>query len=799
MYSLYALCIFGISLNQVKNLVRAGFTLRDFEEKTLSVMELGVHKPALVETIIKIIPNIRKEDKEDNLYQLANEGLSGTIINNLIDLNISYHDLNILTLERFNELTGGNRKSAFTKIITAFEIVETSKGRVPYRKVRKSIIEIVTNLKLDEAIKVDKVQETLFSEYRIKVNDDNLESILQDMLNNNYIGYNSLGIKRYYPSLMDYLKGEFKDKEIFIKRLQGKTLAELGNEFQYSRQGVRNIEVRVINSMPVFVEDIRYRVDFEKYNFPKDLFCSIFEEQIEVYYYLNLKYVKGNQSVINDFFNIKFSESQRKQLLKYFNCFLSRKGEIKELSKMSIFEEVVSKYALEAVTDDEIVEKYNEYIIKNNLPKSYQSDESSLRGISDRCQNVIRGKGSTYRYYDFEVLTNHVINQLKEHLELASGVYSMKKIFRENPELMEEVDIRTEYELHNLYRRTIEVDNVYYTRMPEFTIEKIDKKEFFIGLFKEYSPIPLKEFVEYIEEVYGLRQDSLSSYITGFLNEYLYEDIIKTDYIELSDVEIAKLKSLLTKPIYTFEEVKKIGRSILDDFDERFLNNMTLSKVGYQIKSNFILSDSYNSLDDYFRRMILSNDYFVNEHLDVYRTQTFGSVIYNLEKNYEIFKVEKDTYITFKKLTEAGVTVNDILDYKRVLIDFIKSDENKYFTLHSIREEGFDHPLNNLGFSEIFYERIIWTFEGFRAIQAASTYIFKKTNSILSLREFLYDYISDKRVIKLEELIEDMVEVYGIILEASKVVYLLGQTDVFYSEELYKFYIDKEDFYEEVY
>lgn len=799
MYSLYVLCLYGVSLNQVKKLVKANLSLKDFKEQTEKINDLIFRKPALVQKITEIIPSIKKEELEDNLYQLAHEGLSGLIINSLIDFNINYHDLNELTLEKFNEMMSGNRKSVYKKIITAFENVETTKGRIPRLNLKESLLEILVDLKLDESITVDKIEEILSSKNKMKINENLVQSILNELHATKYIKYDSQGVTRYYPKLIDYLKNDFKDKEIFIKRLQGGTLAQLANDYQYSRQGVRNIEKRVIKRMPDFEEDVRYREVFEKFDLPQDLFCKLFEESIEVYYFLNAKYNKGNESILDDIFNTKYTEQQRRFILRYYNRFINKQGEIKEISKMSIFEEVVAKYALDMVSDAEIVEKFNEYIIKNNLPKSYLSEESSLRGISDRCQNIIRGKGNTYRYYDFDVVTNDAIDSLKEHLLLEPGVYSMKKIFRDNPELMKEIDIHTEYELHNLYRRMIEVDNVFYTRMPEFTIGNISKKDFLIELFKEYSPIPLKEFAEHIEVVYGLRKDSLTSYILGYLNEYLYQDIIKTDYIELSIEEYQQLKTLLTKPIYTLEEIKRIGRLIGDDFDKKFINNMTLSKVGYQIKSNFVLSHNYNSIDDYFRSMILSEGYFINEHLAIYRTQSFGSVIYNLEKNFEIFKVEKDVYITYKKLSEAGITVDDIMDYKRALLEFIEEDENKYFTLYSIREEGFEHSLDDLGFSDTFYERLILAFEEFRAIQTSTSYILKKTNTILSLREFIYDYVSERRVVKLETLINDIEEIYGIILETSKVIYLLRQTDVFYSEELYKIYIDKEDFFEEVY
>ncbi|WP_144475682.1 hypothetical protein [Cytobacillus oceanisediminis] len=799
MYSLYALCLVGVSLNQVKNLVKEGYTLSDFEYQTEKYNALVARKPALAQKILQTIPSISPEEKENNLYQMAHEGLSGFMVNTLQELDIKYKDLHHLSLEQFNEMMSGNRKNVYNKIMTAFEKIEAAKGNSPVSKVKGSVLNLLSHLNLDETITTEELMKVLSDNAGLKINEEIVISLLKDLNSSKDIVYEFGVIKRYYPRLMGYLREDFKDKEIFVERLKGQTLAQLAHKFQYSRQGIRNIETRVIKRMPVFEEEVRYLSIFEKYDLTMELFCELFQEPKEVFNFLNIKCKKGTQSVIDDVLHDGFNEQQRRLILRHHNCFINKNGEIKEISKMSIFEEVVEKYALNAVTDAEIVDKFNEYILKNNLPKTYLSEEDSLRGISDRCPNIIKGKGNTYRYYDYDVITEEFLDSLKDYLKLEQGVYSMKKIFRDNPDFMEEIDIRTEYELHNLYRRLIDFPDVTYTRMPEFKVGDINKKDFFITLFHEFSPIPLKNFVEQIEDIYGLRKDSLASYILGYIPEYVHEDIIKTDYIEMSDEEYNQLNSLLINPIYTLEEVKRIGKAIRNDFDEKFINNMTLSRVNYQIKSNFVLSDEYNSLDDFYRSHILSDDYFRYERLPIYRTQSFGSVLYNLEKNFEIFKIEKDIYINYRKLSDAGVSINDIMDYKYILMNFINNDENRYFTLYSIRQEGFEHRLDNLGFSDIFYERLIWAFEEFRAIPLSTGYILKKTNDIISLRGFLYDYVSERRVVKMEDLVEDIQKEFDVTLEPSKVIYLLKQTDIFYSDELYKIYIDKEDYFEEVY
>ncbi|MCS0543713.1 hypothetical protein NXY55_27450, partial [Aeromonas veronii] len=155
MYSLYALCLYGISINQVKKLVETGLTLEDFKQRTDKTITLADHKPSLYHNILEIIPSIKDEEQKDNLYHLAHEGLSGQIIKNLIDLNITYQDLNELSLEKYNEMVGGNRTSVYKKIMSAFEAVETNKDRIPLRIVRELILEILENLHLDESITIE--------------------------------------------------------------------------------------------------------------------------------------------------------------------------------------------------------------------------------------------------------------------------------------------------------------------------------------------------------------------------------------------------------------------------------------------------------------------------------------------------------------------------------------------------------------------------------------------------------------------------------------------------------------------
>ncbi|PSL36228.1 hypothetical protein B0H99_10749 [Planomicrobium soli] len=795
MYDLYVLCNHGISLNVVRILNRDGFSLNDFFNYSDTVIILGHRKPKLVNDIKNILPLLTEKEIKNNLYQLTHEGLTERVIQNMIGLNISYEDLSGLTAERFIEMKEGNREKTFQKIMKSYETVEKNKGRTPFSEIRDYVNQFLSKFSIDELISFENLQEIIKREFKLE--GDELKATVEALLQVEWIHQCESGIRKKYPTLSDYLKGDFKDKEVFMGRLEGKTLYELSVEYGYSRQGIRNIEIRVIKKMPEFEEDKRYSMIFKKYNMDLDLFCKLFNEPLETYNYLSCKYQKGNQSVLSDVTASIFNKTQQKLILRQYDSYLNKEGVVEGISKSTIFNEVIYEYAVNPVTDTEIFPKYNAYIEEHNLPLPLLVNPESIRGLSDRCQLLLKGKGNTYRYYDYDLIDENVLSTLKSIIPLEDGIYSMRKLFKENPEIMVEIDIKTEYELHNLYRRLIQSDELIYTRMPEFSIGEIDKSKFLLKLIHEQAPIHIRDFAEYVEEVYGLRQDSLTSYIISNLNEYIHDNVLKVDYMLLGSKELECLKSLMAKSIYTVDEVERIGQSIDKDFGEKFLNNMNLFKVEYSLRGNYVLKSEYGSVERYFIEMISSLDYFIKRKLPIYESSVFKKVIYDAEKDFRLVKIEEDMYITEKKLAEAGITKTDFLNFRDFLSEFING--KSYFTLHSLKKAGFSHYLEELGFSEIFYERIVWSFNGINSIRTASGYIFKFTDEIITLRMFLAEQVKKMEVISVDKLQEYLKDEFGIEMEEYKLLYLLRETGIFYSEELRKLYLNKENFYEEVF
>ena len=76
------------------------------------------------------------------------------------------------------------------------------------------------------------------------------------------------------------------------------------------------------------------------------------------------------------------------------------------------------------------------------------------------------------------------------------------------------------------------------------------------------------------------------------------------------------------------------------------------------------------------------------------------------------YLIEKDQYISYSKLEKANVTKSVMDDYVEQASQRMNDDD--YFTLEYLRNTGFEHPLEDKGFEDDFYENILSTSDRLR-------------------------------------------------------------------------------------
>ncbi|WP_456276490.1 sigma factor-like helix-turn-helix DNA-binding protein [Bacillus sp. AK128] len=792
----------GLALPTIQKLVYDHFTLYDFQVGNENVVKLNKSKPALVEKINERLDLVDEDIFKTTLFKLASKGISIRNITTLRELGFNYLDIPTLTNETLTSLTGTSKNAMLTKIKEAFELVEEELMNISTPSYTHVINEAFNQLAPKEFLTLGDLKEKISNHFNIhthEVNENELLETLKKFEEKQLIYTKDMLFAKKYKKVEEFLQDEFADKDILIARMNNMTLQEIGDVFDVSRERIRQKEKRVINNLPVIEEVLLYEDIFTEFDWEEALFMDVFSESQQVYRFINLVLKKGSKSLIDNFDELDFKSSQKQKIGKYYKFFINYENILVSYSsKLEFFEHLTFKYGKENIKDYEFVEIANNYIFESNLEHAnLLFDITSVRGLVDRSSKVIRERGNSFRFYDLDALDEKTIEQLRQMLGLPTGIYSMMKIYQDYEEFMNEIGIQTGYELHNLYKKKIELDDVEYTRMPEFSVGKVSKDEFLKGLFYEQAPISLDDFTQFVEENYGLKQTSLRALLQTDYIHYLVGTEIRVDYMPLTNDDIEKLRSMLTEDIYMIDKLALTGKAIDEYFHDKFLNNNALLQVDYHIKGQFVIRREFQSVDRYFTNLILKEDYFVNHRTNINRTVSFLRALYELERSLDIVKVEKDVYITAKKLESAGITKQMLHDFREQALLF--APEEEYFTIHTLRKRGFLHDLDQFGFDEVSYERIIWTDSRVKTIHLAVGSIFLKTDQDISFIDFIQSIVEEYESINMYVLQDEIQDKYNLQIDLGKVIYLSKETNMYYSEELNKLFIDKETFYEEIY
>lgn len=801
---------YSISLHQIKNLVDDGFTIADFKENTEIVKHLSKKKKSLYNKIQNIVHEIDLTVFNESVYKLAAADLSEKNIKLLKQHEISYKDIEDLSYETFVSIlkSENSKEAVFQRIKDAYEKAEAlleasfDEANTNEKIYTNLLTQLFESLPPRKFVSLLEIKQYLLRNSKRPVgelNDELIQQMLEKKIKKNLIYKVDLMFAKKYTKITKYFEeNNFKNKDILIQKLNNKTLQEIADEYNLTRERIRQIINKIINDMPVMEEFLIYKPIFEQYDWNEDLFVMVYDELPYVYRLLKLKFKKGTKNILDNLENISLTQNQQSIVIQYFNHYINFENKIVPFSnKIGLFEHLVYNLGAVAVQPDEFIEIANEFIESKNLSNHLKFDKNSVNGLADRSNYVLRTNRYGFRFYNINDLETHEIHQLKQLLNLEPGIYSTAKLFRENIELMNSLNIDSEYELHNLYKKIINIASVEYTRMPEFSVRNISKNEFMRSLINELAPISIDNFANHIEQEYGLKAASVKALIYSDYLEFIHGNELISHHNEINETELNQLKSLLIKNLYTIDELSQKGKALNRNFRDKFINNYTLLQVGYYIRGMCIINKKYSSVEQYFLEHILNQEVFQNTRSSAYQTSSFNTTLYALEQSLDAIRIDRDLYITSKKLNAVGIHKEKLIEYREAVYSF--ASNIPYFTLPQIRKLGFSHELEDFGFSDLFYERIIWSHPSIQSIHNASHIIFNTDSDIVNLTSFIYYIMYQHIQLDLYSFIEKVSRKYEVNLNPNRIIELVNKSNMYYSPEMERFYLNKDEFFKAIY
>lgn len=590
----------------------------------------------------------------------------------------------------------------------------------------------------------------------------------------------------------DFLNVDFKDKDFFIERINGNTLQEIGIKYGLTKERVRQKLQKIEKNLPELRELEKYSTLFQEYNITKEVFVNIFDKDERIYNLMSCLYPKGEKNIIDEILNGEYPQTSKDYILNAMNK-VKIGEEVKIATRENALVEVMkeNKDLQKYISKEDLVILYSEYV--KDYPKLMIVNERSLFNIADKDKNIIKSIFKGYRIYEAN-LSKEIIEKLKNIiLVLPPGNYSMDYIFNNNKEFMEEINIMDGSELHNLFlRHEILVENMVLGRNPQFSLGISSKKEFIFQEMISFHGRDLDEFVDYIYVKFGLLKSSLKAYLSVEFPEYISNKKILIDSENYSEIK-KLLDGLLTEKIYIPEDFNQI---IIENTSIKNVTHVLIDQLGFRIRGSLIVDKKYLSCKDAFISIILSEKIFSPEGEKIFKTNDFFTAIYTLEREFKILKIGENKYLNTSVLKDREY---DFKKFKSFITEVEKNiKDNEYFTIISLLNDGFEHELLEDGFELVTVDRLISISSVIKSVNISFPTLYYK-GAKKSLNDFLLDLLLEYGSVNVEDFTDDINDKYGLNLDEENVRYRLQQEGAFYSKELNKMYIYKNDYLDEVY
>ena len=608
-----------------------------------------------------------------------------------------------------------------------------------------------------------------------------------------------------------------RNKRLVQRKLNDETLESIGQDLGVTRERVRQIINKTVKAVldehaaksgtRLFDEDY-YRYLYETYEFDRKDGSDWFGIQSYVWKYLDLMDVKRGKKDLNDALSDqKIDVALRIKIRNYLNrnkVFVA--GQWVE-KKRSALESVLARILCKnEISFEDFVIKYNNYLQMEGIP--YDEDlyvtEQIKRSRRNRMADadfILWKMNEMMRYYD---INGRDYTELFDELALDSYnniEISTAKLMREHPQLMEKYDIRDQYELHNLLRKIIPIGrykDLKIGRMPDLCFGNFDLKTSLYELIKDNSPIKSTDLIDLIVDEFGYDRGTIQGSYLPLLNMYYHNGEYSIDHKNISDNYLKLLQRSLTEDFYYIDEIRSKYTELIPGANPDDIDWYNLKRMGFIVLARYAIQH-YSSLEAYFTDLLTSNEI---TDINVLRKRflyvsAFSGTLTRLKKERVIFELEPNQLITMKKLNKAGISDEDLQEFCDMVYNWV--DEDRYFTISSLKDGGFDPQIFELGFSDWFYASVVASDSRFSFGNMFSNIVLIKGNRDMLTKDFIVSLVKEHGSVDEYDLLSEVNDKYGCkVTDKSDLHYKTSNSDIYYDKVLDRFYASRKLYDEEL-
>ena len=639
--------------------------------------------------------------------------------------------------------------------------------------------------------------------------------LLEEMEESNDIRRKGDMIFAVYPSFDEYLNLESneKTKRIMKLRLEGKTLEEIAKEAGITRERVRQIQQNFLKKMPIVDEEYWISVQKKYSELTEEDFAFVFQLSMRAIMLLRLfgcvffneNRVVADEGRVQALYRI-MNDSEADETIRHRAQ--KREKEINPrliIDGISILKKrdalvryVIKDFCHEQKPLAELKACYDTFRMGIGDEAAGESFAIDVRYLEHYSKAMITLSGGRKRLRYYDILANDY-GELLDELDFqsyANVTMSSLKFFRDYPEIMKQYDIRSEYELHNLLKKLWEhghyndyLDEEHkltFEKMPMITFGNADRAAQIMRLLRETAPISYMDFAKLIEAEYGIPQLIALSNWVGYVADYLINGTYVINESPMPIEHLERLKEILAEDFYATEEIENVYAAEYPEIDSRDIGITNMYRIGFVSHGKYAIRNTYKNTMDYFEQLFEKEEIIdVRDKPEFALASSYSGIRIRLQEEYKIVEVEPGLFYSIRHLNKMGLTRDDLLSFCKTVERFVNDD--KCFTVKSLRGRGFVFPWSEYRLSDWFYSALLSSYKkAFESRRFGKSKLLRrrKGKDIVTLTDLLEE-ITEKvhYVLTTGEICQILRNEYGIEFNPWKIKELM-QDNVFIQDKL---------------
>ena len=652
--------------------------------------------------------------------------------------------------------------------------------------------------------------------------EDRLKTLIGKLLANGSLEYVDFRCYRLYDRFEDYLQEydglDDREREFIRRKLDGETLEAIAQDHNLTRERVRQVIKSNVSKMRLahkqqtgqacFDEEY-YVYLYENYAFDKKAITDSLGITPSVWRFLALVCEKQGNKDLQD----AQDDPQLEAGLRFrIRNFLNRKkvfidGVWVNKTRSALEDVAARKLCQDEVSFKDFPQLYNGFLLSEGVGEDedlFCTQEVLLtrkNRLTDS-RSILWKTGGMFRYYDIDARDYTELLDTLDFDSYENIEFSTAKFFRDYPDIMKKYDIRDHYELHNLLRKIVP-DGSYHDfkcgRMPNIQFGSFDRDAMVRDMMFTYAPISMDDLAQKIYDEYGYDPKTTKGTYLNAISRYYHQGMYTIDQKSMPEENIRILESSLTENFYYLPEVRKLYTELLPGADPDEVNKSSLMEMGFKVYSGYIMRN-HPSVEQYFTGLLTGPD--IVDLKELRRryggTGTFYNKVNELRNDLQLIEFESGKAIQIRKLECSGHSREQFYAFCDAVYNFV--EDGSYFTIESIRKDGFSSDLFDLlGFDNWFYANLLISDDRLSFNNMFGNLVFYKGKKDITIKSFLLDRVNEHRKVDILDLMTELDERYGCTVKNRfDILEKIKETPVYHDKIQDHLYADEDLYYQDM-